>query len=212
MAQKIPKQYLALAGHAVLSHTLNALNAYPFAGILVVLAPNDVHWRGIQSAHLSVKTAVGGDSRAVSVCRGLQALHADAADDDLVLVHDAARPCIRAKVIWQVIEAAEQHKEGAVVASPVTDALVRVVDGQCEKNISRSHIWHVQTPQVFRFGPLKHALQQTLQAGVVVADEASAMLRVGVQARIVRGDKDNLKITFQEDIAMAEFVLGALCV
>jgi 2-C-methyl-D-erythritol 4-phosphate cytidylyltransferase len=205
-----PKQYLPLAGRPLIERTLDRLAAHPqIAGLLVILAADDVLWPGInQLHHKPVRTAVGGAERCDSVLAGLDALPADVADDDFVLVHDAARPCVRATDISRLIAAATAG-EGGLLGAPLRDTLKRA-DGHA-RSVStepRELRWRAFTPQMFRRGPLSHALRSCSQAGVTVSDEAMAMELAGHTPLLVEGAEDNIKVTTAADYALAEFLLA----
>jgi len=153
--------------------------------------------------HLSgVDRVVGGDNRAASVLCALAAI--DARDDDLILVHDAVRPCIRVADINRLIDLARDHAEGALLATPVIDTLKRVTDQRVTETVDRSQLWQAQTPQIFQF----ELLQRALLAAPGATDEASAVEALGISPRICQGRADNLKITTNEDLAMARFIVS----
>ena len=130
-------------------------------------------------------------------------LNAQGGNDDLILVHDAVRPCVRVSDIERLVGLARIHPEGALLAVPVIDTLKRVHAQSVVETVDRSELWQAQTPQVFRFELLKRALLTTSAA----TDEASAVEALGIMPRICRGRADNLKITTSEDLAMARFIL-----
>lgn len=202
-----PKQYLELAGQPVLAHTLRRFVGHPaLAGIVVVLAPGDPHWPGLDPALRAAVTPVdGGAERADSVRRGLAALADHAAADDWVLVHDAARPCLRRADLDRLLATLARDPVGGLLAVPVRDTIKRVAAGdRVDATVPRDVLWHAQTPQMFRFGLLRDALE----AHPDVTDEALAMERAGHAARLVEGHADNLKITRPEDLDLAGWYLG----
>jgi 2-C-methyl-D-erythritol 4-phosphate cytidylyltransferase len=208
----LPKQYQQLAGEPLIAHTLARLLAHPdIEGAMVALAADDMHWRTFALRFdKPVLTCIGGANRADSVLAALRALPDAVADDALVLVHDAARPCIRHADLDRLLKAANDDAVGALLALPLRDTLKRV-DGQ-ERVIateSREHLWRAQTPQAFRRGALTHALEQARKAGIAITDEAMAMERLGLQPLLVEGSEDNIKITVAADLALAERILAA---
>ncbi len=207
---EVPKQYLPLAGKPMLMQTVTRLAAHArIAGIIVVLASNDKYWAGMQTLRgKPVRTAIGGDERADSVCAGLEALRDKVEDSQFILVHDAARPCVRASDIDKLIELGVPAG-GAILASPLRDTLKRAgSDGRVVITEPRESRWRAMTPQLFRLGELHKALTSAKAAGITVTDEAMAMERAGHRALLVEGSDDNIKVTTTPDFALAEFLLG----
>ena len=202
MGSAVPKQYLELnSGQTVLGMTVSKLQLLRPERLVVALHAADT-W--FDDLHLSgVDRVVGGENRAASVLSALTAI--DARDDDLILVHDAVRPCVRVADINRLIDLARNHAEGALLATPVIDTLKRVTDQQVTATVDRSQLWQAQTPQIFRFELLKRALL----AAPAATDEASAVEALGILPRICRGRADNLKITTSEDLAMARFIVSS---
>lgn len=202
MGSAVPKQYLELnSGQTVLGMTVSKLQSLRPERLVVALHAADT-W--FDDLHLSgVDRVVGGENRAASVLSALTAI--DARDDDLILVHDAVRPCVRVADINRLIDLARDHAEGALLATPVIDTLKRVTDEQVTATVDRSQLWQAQTPQIFRFELLKRALL----AAPAATDEASAVEALGILPRICRGRADNLKITTNEDLAMARFIVSS---
>ncbi len=209
---EIPKQYTLLAGKPLLLHTLERLAAQrEIIGLVVVIAPDDPHWPGYtELGGKPVLTAMGADRRADSVLAGLAALPASVADKDFVLVHDAARPCVRHADITRLIQLSCQD-DGGLLAAPVQDTL-KVADAELRSasTEAREMRWRAFTPQLFRRGDLVDALENARQAGVKVTDEAMALERVGKRPRLIEGSDDNIKITTRADLALAEFILGRM--
>lgn len=207
-----PKQYMPLAGRPLIEHTLDQLACHPaVAGLLVVLAPDDGYWASVGTpASRSVLTTVGGVERCHSVLAGLAALPSEVAGDDFVLVHDAARPCVRHEDITRLIEQAGAL-EGGLLGAPLRDTLKRADSSlrSCQTE-PRDHRWRAFTPQMFRRGALSDALRAADAAGVVVSDEAMAMERAGFAPLLVEGAEDNIKVTTATDFALAEFLLQRL--
>lgn len=205
-----PKQYLPLAGRALIIHTLERLATHPrIAGLMAVLAADDVRWPGLDSlAGKPVLTTTGGGERADSVLAGLRALPVGIAQDDFVLVHDAARPCVRAADIERLVELASTG-EGGLLGAPLRDTLKRA-DPHKRSVLTepREQRWRAFTPQMFRRRQLVAALEAADRAGVLVSDEAMAMERAGYAPLLVEGAEDNIKVTTAEDFALAEFLLA----
>lgn len=203
-----PKQYLELAGKTVIEHTLlRLLQADVFSAVAVAISEEDPYWSDLSVAnHDKIIRAKGGKERADSVLSGLQAIRAQAADNDWVLVHDAARPCITASDIHHLIDSLVNDDVGGILALPCADTLKNVQGKNILGTIDRSHIWRALTPQMFRYGDLKTALEIAV-GNPAITDEASALELQGKQPKIVEGRPDNIKITRPEDLALAQFFM-----
>jgi len=205
-----PKQYLPLAGRPLIEHTLERLAAHPrIAGLLVTLAADDAWWPGIDRLDgKPVLTAVGGAERSDSVLAGIDALPASVGADDFVLVHDAARPCVRLADIGKLIELAGVA-DGGLLGAPLRDTLKRATaGGRSELTEPRDLRWRAFTPQMFRRGQLATALREAARRAVNVSDEAMAMELAGFAPLLVEGAEDNIKVTTAADFALAEFLLS----
>ncbi len=212
MGGGVPKQYRLLAGVPVLEHALRPLLEAPdLAGIVVVLAAKDGYWPQTRYAHHPrVSTAVGGASRAESVLAGLHALQAQAAPDDWVLVHDAARPLLDAADLARLRAELATHPVGGLLGVPVADTLKQVdVYGTVRGSVPRAGLWRALTPQLFRHAPLHAALMAALAQGRELTDEASALEAIGQQPRMVRGSPMNLKLTQAEDWPLVQRLVTA---
>lgn len=213
MASDIPKQYLPLAGKTVIEHTLDALLYCPrIESIVVAVAPDDADWPAIASHYRKrpVESVNGGDERCHSVLNALDSLARTAQDGDWVLVHDAARPCLRAGDIVTLIDTLADDDTGGLLGVPVADTMKQVdAHGRIERTVVREGLWHALTPQMFRLAPLRAALRRSLSAGRLVTDEAAAMELAGHRPRMVQGHRDNIKITLPADLALAAFYLQA---
>ncbi|MBD8880972.1 2-C-methyl-D-erythritol 4-phosphate cytidylyltransferase [Rhodanobacter sp. 7MK24] len=210
MGADCPKQYLPLAGKPLIAHTLERLAAHPrIAGLLVVLGARDELWPGIETLHgKPVRVAIGGAERSDSVLAGLNALPSEVENADFVLVHDAARPCVRAKDITQLIERAS-GTDGGLLGAPLRDTLKRAGEGDCSLATEpRDQRWRAFTPQMFRRGELVAALGAVSNDGRAVSDEAMAMELAGFRPLLVEGAEDNIKVTTAADLALAEFLLA----
>jgi 2-C-methyl-D-erythritol 4-phosphate cytidylyltransferase len=204
-----PKQYETLAGQAVVAHTLSALLAVPrLHAVLVVLSPDDVEFEGHVPGFGGMRGWVarcGGASRAASVAMGLAELQARGAmDQDWVLVHDAARCLVRPEWVERLIDACAPDAVGGLLALPLADTLKQEAQGRVAATIDRSRKWAAQTPQMFRLGLLRRALEG---AGAAVTDEASAVESLGLAPLLVPGELENLKLTWPQDFALAARLL-----
>ena len=204
-----PKQYQALAGHAMVWHTLSAFRQVPaISGICVVTSPGDSNFEQICTDFNQpgeIQMPVGGATRALSVRNGLQALLAQSAvPHDWVLVHDAARCLITPEQITHLIAACQNDAVGGLLALPLPDTLKSSVKGRVAATVARADKWLAQTPQMFRIGALLTALDE---AGDAVTDESSAMEVQGLMPLLVTGSAQNFKVTYPQDFALAEAVL-----
>ena len=203
-----PKQYLLIAGETVVEHSLDRLLDCPeIDGAVVAISSGDGYWKELNYQHEKpVLVATGGKERSDSVLNALQQLSQTADDNDWVLVHDAARPCVRQEDIHKLIQSCKDHPVGGILAVPVKDTIKESNDSsEIRETVDRSTLWHAQTPQMFRLGPLRDALSKALDADVEITDEASAMEGVGCKPLLVEGHADNIKITRQEDVNLALF-------
>ncbi len=207
----LPKQYQQLAGRPLIAQTLARLLLHPaIEGAMVALAADDTHWAALASDFGKlVLTCIGGVGRADSVLAALHALPETIADDTIVLVHDAARPCVRLEDIDRLFAAAQRDPVGALLATPVRDTL-KHADAQARVTATepRERFWRAQTPQAFRRGALTRALAQANADNVAITDESMAMERLGLQPLLVEGSEDNIKVTVTADLALAEFILA----
>ncbi|MFA6051699.1 MAG: 2-C-methyl-D-erythritol 4-phosphate cytidylyltransferase [Methylobacter sp.] len=203
-----PKQYLELAGKTVIEQTLSRLlQANVFEAIAVAVSEEDPYWPTLPiSQHANIIAAPGGKERADSVLSALKAIRDKASDDDWVLVHDAARPCITAADIQYLIDSLVNDDVGGILALSSHDTL-KSVQGNCiTETLDRSHIWRALTPQMFRYGMLKTALEEA-EGNPAITDDASALELKGLQPKIVEGRPDNIKITRPEDLPLAQFYM-----
>lgn len=211
MKADCPKQYLRLDQRFIIDITLSRLldNA-AFAGCVVATGPNDRWWSETEaSKDRRIRTCIGGAERAESVLAALDALSGRANDDDWVLVHDAARPCLHADDLARLLADLKDHPVGGLLATPVADTLKRTGPESCEveATVDRRDLWRALTPQMFRFLALKQALESAIDSGFPVTDEASAIEFAGQMPCIVEGRPDNIKITVPADLALAGFIL-----
>lgn len=206
----LPKQYLPVCGKRIIEHTLERLISLEPAGIVVAISPGDTLWPTLSiSSHPLIHCVAGGEERADSVTNALALLAGMAARDGWVLVHDVARPCVRVEDIARLIRELKDSPVGGILAVPVSDTLKEVgADLRIEKTRDRSTLWAAMTPQMFRIGLLRQALEQAKQKKRVPTDEAMAVELAGFRPVVVSGSRDNIKITRPEDLAIAEAILG----
>lgn len=207
MQLSMPKQYLKIGDKTVLEHTILSLLQHPaIERIILILHPQDTFFHTLSLAqHPQIQTTLGGQERADSVLAGLALLN----DNDWALVHDAARPCLHQQDLNRLIKTVLETQEGGILAAPVSDTIKRAT--KCGKmileTVDRQQLWRALTPQLFPAGLLKSCLQRALAEQQPITDEASALEYSGFQPRLIAGRGDNIKITRQEDIALAQFYL-----
>ncbi len=210
MGGAVPKQYLPLAGRAVIEWSLAPFLAHErTAGIVVALSAEDRRWPHLAFASdAKIATTIGGAERMDSVLAGLRALQDRATPDDWVLVHDAARPCLSAIDLDRLLNELNDDDVGGLLAAPVVDTLKRADDGgRVAQTVTRDKLWRALTPQMFRLDILQRALDAAVAQRIAVTDEAQAVEALGLQPKLVAGDADNIKITLPEDLPRAERIL-----
>ncbi|MDO9470846.1 MAG: 2-C-methyl-D-erythritol 4-phosphate cytidylyltransferase [Nitrosomonas sp.] len=212
MGNELPKQYLSLNSRPMIYHAIYTLCQNQFiAGVFVILAPSDSEWFKYDWSEFSEKLVVlscGGLTRADSVLNGLTAAKQKNLVDsnDWILVHDAARPCLTSIQLDKLINELSIDEVGGLLAVPVADTLKRSnIENRVTHTESRENLWQAQTPQMFRYDLLTHALRST--TNINVTDDASAVEALGFQPKLVLGDAYNFKVTYPQDLALAELIL-----
>lgn len=213
MAGGQPKQYLPIGGKPMLWHAANALCAAPLEAVFVVLAPGDKLFESFNWGSLGGRIEplfCGGATRRDSVYNGLVAAMAAVDADDWILVHDAARPCLPRADLERLIAECSGDAVGGILALPVADTVKRAAKDEAGAmrvagSEDRQQLWLAQTPQMFRAGLLAQALKD---ARGTLTDEASAVEAMGLKPRLVTGSRENLKVTFPEDLGIAEAIMA----
>jgi 2-C-methyl-D-erythritol 4-phosphate cytidylyltransferase len=203
-----PKQYLPLAGRPMLWHAVRALCVPRVETVFVVLAPDDQVFATHDWSEFGERLQplyCGGETRRDSVYNGLVAAMAVLEADDWMLVHDAARPCLPAKDLDNLMRELEGDEVGGILALPVVDTLKKVSADRIQSTEERAQFWLAQTPQMFRAGLLAQALASAKGSPT---DEAAAVEQLGLKPRVVAGSRENLKVTWPQDVAIAEAILG----
>ncbi|MGV8844209.1 MAG: 2-C-methyl-D-erythritol 4-phosphate cytidylyltransferase [Pseudomonas sp.] len=199
-----PKQYLQLCGKSILEHSLACFLDHPqLRGLVVSLAVDDPFWATLVCASdARIERASGGVERADSVLNALLRLgELGAQAQDWVLVHDAARPNLARTDLDKLLGTLAGDTVGGLLGVPVRDTIKRVdANGRVLHTVDRQALWHAYTPQMFRLGGLRAALEHALAAGATITDEASALEWAGQAPRMVQGRADNLKITQSQDL------------
>lgn len=208
MQAKRPKQYLRIGAKTILEYTLEVLLSCCYIErIIVALKENDPYYRHLVIAvHPRITTVIGGATRAESVLAALQELE----PTDWVLVHDAVRPCVTESDIKKLIEAVVPNCQGGILATPLLDTIKQASADEpvyIEKTQDRNRLWAALTPQCFLTKNLKMAIEQALDDQLNITDEAEAIEYSGGQPLLIAGRRDNIKITYPEDISLAQFYL-----
>jgi 2-C-methyl-D-erythritol 4-phosphate cytidylyltransferase len=214
LAGEAPKQYMPLAGRPMLWHAIRAVCVPPVQSVFVVLAPDDKtfarqDWSAFQGKLEPLYC--GGESRRDSVFNGLVTAMGAVEATDWVLVHDAARPCLPKADLERLIEEVQADEIGGILAFPVAETVKKVAkdEGGAQRiagTEDRTQLWLAQTPQMFRAGLLAQALRRASNS---VTDEAGAIEQMGLKPRLVAGSRNNIKVTYPEDLAIAEAILQA---
>jgi len=218
----LPKQFQTLAGKPMLAYAIEAFQNTPeIHSIWVGINPHFAHNPILNQLKQNTKSLAflptGGTTRQETVKNTLEAmLQGGVAEDDWVLVHDAARPGITTDLIQKLIKAVVENNSGGLLALPVADTLKRadlssVVASQyakAETTISRNHLWQAQTPQMFALKTLHDALEEAIRNEADVTDEASAMELLGEKPLLIEGATRNFKVTHPADWDLMQSVLS----
>jgi len=218
MQSELPKQYLKINNKTVIEHTLACFTRHDqIAGIVVVLSAKDQYWQtvNIEPHKKPVLTVIGGSERSDSVLQGLQYLNQQAhiSNDSWVMVHDAARPFLSEQDLDALLLIRTKDCIGGILAAPVKDTMKRTAQTDKVKTIlhteSRDNLWHALTPQLFRLGQLSTAMQQCKLENIQITDECSAIEYSGFKPIIVEGSHYNIKITYPEDVKLANYLFNS---
>ncbi|MRI34935.1 2-C-methyl-D-erythritol 4-phosphate cytidylyltransferase [Endozoicomonas sp. OPT23] len=210
MNADMPKQYLEIHGRSLLEHTVERLLDFPLLEkLVVVLSAEDEYYKDIELLRNErVMLVEGGKERYDSVLNGLEHLVALAHEDDWVMVHDVARPCIRRSDLDWLVNQLQEHEVGGLLGMPVRDTMKRTsAKGEVTETVDRDTLWHALTPQMFRLKLLHDALTKALIDEMPVTDEASAMEYAGHKPVMVEGHGDNIKVTRATDLALASLYI-----
>jgi 2-C-methyl-D-erythritol 4-phosphate cytidylyltransferase len=206
MRSAVPKQFLLLCGRPVLMHTIEAFHLSAVKPAIIIVLPAEYHayWEQLCITHnfkMPYQLVTGGQTRFHSVKNGLDAI--DDVDDALIAVHDAVRPLTSCQIIEKAYQYAAEYGN-AVTAVKSRDS-VRLMEGGVSKSLTRDDVYLVQTPQTFQSAQIKKAYQQVYSEKFT--DDASVVEETGVKINLIEGSHQNIKITYPEDIAIAEMIL-----
>jgi len=205
---RAPKQLASLRGRPMIAWSADVVaNSGRVTSFVIATAPElEADVRAALSPPAAQKLHAfvgGGTTRQESVFNALRALPEDVTH---VLIHDAARPCASPELIERVLDALAEH-DAVVPAVAATDTLVRDYQGRVEAIIDRVHVAGVQTPQGFRFDLIVRAHREARARGFHSSDDGSLVLALGEPVHTVAGERTNIKITFRDDVAIAEAIL-----
>jgi 2-C-methyl-D-erythritol 4-phosphate cytidylyltransferase len=195
-----PKAFVMLGGRPMVQWSIDALQAVDDVRRIVVALPPGVH------APAGTLGVPGGAERSQSVRAALRA----AGDDDVVIVHDAARPLLTPEIVLDCLHALATHDcDAAIAAAPVTDTIKESDGDEVVRTLDRANLWAVQTPQVFDRAALERALDRDDAELAAATDDASLVERDGGTVRVVVAPRENLKVTTPLDLRLAELLLAA---
>lgn len=205
----MPKQYLDINGKSILAHSASRLNHSALSALTLVVSVHDTRIDGalpdIKAAYQQpIRLTLGGDERWQSVMRGLMCICENGGqDDDWVLIHDAARPCLPHHDLQKLIDKIKTNEACAIIlASTVVDTLKYVKNDRVSHTVDRQHLWQSLTPQAFKIKTLKAAFEYVIAKGIEVTDEAAACEAMGIEVQIVAGSRMNMKLTYPEDLPL----------
>ena len=209
MHSPCPKQYLTIENITILEHTVQRLLSHKaISHVIIALGENDEYFPSTSLVnHKNITCVTGGKERVDSVLAGLKHLHVGL--ELWVLVHVAARPCVRHKDLTRLMNYCLENDHGGLLASPVRDTMKQANTEQLvATSLDRSKMWHALTPQMYKTLELTAAITAALAKGISITDESSAMEASGFASGLVNGSSDNIKITQPEDLFLAEFILN----
>lgn len=217
----IAKQYVELLGKTLIEHCLERLLATQCETITVALHPEDNHWQGLDIfTNPQISCVDGGENRTESVRNALASIEGRAGEEDWVLVHDVARPCVTSSDLANLMKVLGDSPVGGLLATPLNATIKRILPsteksdkllsvGVVDETVDREALWQAATPQMFRYGLLSRALKYCAERNLHITDEAQAVENLGYQPQVIRGRSDNIKVTYREDLVLAEAILRA---
>ncbi|MBT8373713.1 MAG: 2-C-methyl-D-erythritol 4-phosphate cytidylyltransferase [Deltaproteobacteria bacterium] len=208
MNHVIRKQYLPLAGRPVLSHCLTLFEKCDFINKIILVVPQD-DFDYCQNAILpglkrKIDLIAGGKKRQESVYNGLITL---GENNGIVIIHDGVRPFVNREMIDSCVTGAKKHG-ACIIGIPVQDTLKKVNSlRNIETTIERKNIWFAQTPQAFQYEIIRKAHEDARLKGYVGTDDAFLVEQMGHPVKILKGNRNNIKITTREDLKLAQAIL-----
>jgi 2-C-methyl-D-erythritol 4-phosphate cytidylyltransferase len=210
MNDTVLKQYMPLAGCPVVSHTLGVFDGCNLINkIFLVVSQKDFDYcrnNILPMLNKEIKLVAGGKERQDSVYNGLIAV---GENNGIVIIHDGVRPFANKEMLKLCVKGAKKHG-ACIIGVPVQDTLKKVSrSGDIEKTIERKNIWIAQTPQAFKYNIIKEAHEYARMKGYAGTDDAFLVEQMGENVKIIKGSKNNIKITTREDLKLAEVMLQA---
>lgn len=205
----IPKQYTKMAnGLTILDNTIQVfLDNGNFKNIIIALNKNDNLFQESRFYnHLQITTVIGGKERFHSVKNAMNVLATTQHHNDFVAVHDSVRPCVKQNDINELLTQIDTHDVGGLLGVKAFDTL-KACQNNNLKTIDRKNIYHAFTPQIYKLGLLQQALQYIIDNNIEITDDASSIEEFGKNGILVEGSRDNIKITTQDDLKLANLIL-----
>jgi len=209
---EVPKQFLKIDERTVLELSIRPLLDFSeCVGVCVLVPPKDQYHKALQiKDNPKIKITEGGNTRIESVSRGIKFWEKSDVSYDYILIHDAARPCLRSSDVQEMLDTIDSEVDGVVLGVPCSDTIkkVSIRDSFISSTLDRNKLWRAFTPQIFK----KDVLQTTLIEKNIekeFTDEASLVEANGGKLKMVLGYKDNIKLTFPEDLSLVKSILSA---
>jgi 2-C-methyl-D-erythritol 4-phosphate cytidylyltransferase len=208
MNAPLPKQFLALKGKPVVQWSLECFDQLPFVDEIILVLPETWLDEGRDKLisfdpRKPFKIVSGGQRRQDSVKAGLDSVQNN---DGWVIIHDGARPGITIELVSKAFEKA-RNLGNAVCAIPSNDTLVKVIEGKIVSSVNRKEIYRIQTPQIFRTGKMRKALENAIANNITATDDAGLIRKLGDEINLVEGCELNSKVTRAEDLEILETLL-----
>ena len=209
---EVPKQFLKVDGRTVLELSIKPLLDFSEClGVCVLVPPEDQYHKALEiKDNPKIFIVEGGTSRIDSVSKGVKFWQQSELSYDYILIHDAARPCLRSSDVQQLLDSIDSEVDGVVLGIPCSDTIKKVsAEGSLVLNtLDRSKLWRAFTPQIFRKEVLqKNALEENIEKEFT--DEASLVEANGGKIKMVKGFEDNIKLTFPEDLGLIKSILSS---
>ena len=209
---EVPKQFLRIDGKTVLELSIKPLLDFSEClGVCVLVPAEDQHHKTLEiTDNPKIFLAEGGTSRIDSVAKGIKFWQQSELSYDYILIHDAARPCLRSSDVQQLLDSIDGEVDGVVLGMPCSDTIKKVSakDSLILNTLDRSKLWRAFTPQIFRKEVLqKNVLEENMQKEFT--DEASLVEANGGKLKMIKGFEDNIKLTFREDLDLIKSILSS---
>ena len=209
---EVPKQFLRVEGRTVLELSIKPLLDFSEClGVCILIPPQDQYHKALELKDNSkIFLAEGGTSRIDSVAKGVKFWQKSELSYDYILIHDAARPCLRSSDVQQLLDSIVGEVDGVVLGRPCSDTIkeVSAKDSLILNTLDRSKLWRAFTPQIFRKEILqKNILEENIEKEF--SDEASLVEANGGELKMIKGSEDNIKLTFQEDLGLIKSILSS---